>query len=148
MNRLIGVGLITLVGMGLAVQSAANARLGAVLRMPMAGALWNFVLGSLALIVALLVWRGGLPSWQLFASAPRWTYIGGLLGATFITATIIAVPRYGVTVTFAAIIFGQLFGAMLLDHFGWLGVPRQPMDLARVCGVLLLAAGVLLVSRR
>ena len=92
MNRWIGIGLIALVGLGLAVQSAANARLGAALRMPLAGALWNFVLGSLALAVVLSLIRGGWPSWQLFISAPRWSYVGGLLGAIFITATIVALP--------------------------------------------------------
>jgi Uncharacterized protein conserved in bacteria len=148
MNRLIGIGLVALVGMGLAVQSAANAKLGAVLRMPLAGALWNFVLGSLALGAVLLVWQGSLPSWQLFASAPRWSYVGGVLGACFVTASILAVPRYGVTLTFAAIIFGQLLGALILDHFGWLGVPRQPASATRLFGVLLLAAGVVLTVRR
>ena len=48
----------------------------------------------------------------------------------------------------AATIAGQLTIAVVVDHFGWLGVERQAINLARVCGILLLAAGVALVVRR
>ena len=38
-------------------------------------------------------------------------------------------------------------GSLALDHFGALGVPRQPLNIGRIAGVGLVLAGVLLVRR-
>ncbi len=45
----------------------------------------------------------------------------------------------------AVTIAGQLGLAMVIDHFGWLGVERSPITLAKVAGVVLLALGTWLV---
>jgi transporter family-2 protein len=37
--------------------------------------------------------------------------------------------------------------ALLMDHFGALGLPREPINLGRVTGALLVVAGVVLVRR-
>ena len=140
--------LITLVGSGLAVQAAANARLGAVLQAPVASALWNFVLGAFALAVITATGIFGRPTLADAAAAPWWAWIGGLLGAVFVTTAIIAVPRVGTTATFAAIVCGQFAGAMLIDTFGWLGVEPIPLNAPRVIGVALLIAGVVLVQQK
>ena len=47
----------------------------------------------------------------------------------------------------AATIAGQLAISVVVDHFGWLGVGKQPIDAARVIGIALLAAGTYLVVR-
>jgi bacterial/archaeal transporter family-2 protein len=47
----------------------------------------------------------------------------------------------------AVTIAGQLGVAIVIDHFGWLGVERSPITVAKVSGVLLLALGTWLVIR-
>ena len=37
--------------------------------------------------------------------------------------------------------------AVLIDQFGWFGVDKQAISVARVAGIVLLALGVLLVVR-
>ena len=37
--------------------------------------------------------------------------------------------------------------ALVVDHFGWLGLPEHPITLTRLAGVALLGVGVWLVSR-
>lgn len=140
--------LITLVGAGLAVQAAANARLGAVLQAPIASALWNFLLGTAALALLLASGLFGRPSFGDAAAAPWWAWIGGLLGALFVTTSILAVPRVGTVATFGAIICGQFIGAVLIDTRGWLGVEPIPLTLSRVVGVGLLVAGVILIQHK
>ena len=44
------------------------------------------------------------------------------------------------------VVFGQMAGSLLLDHFGVLH-PRQPADALRVFGVVLVAVGALLVVK-
>lgn len=140
--------LIALVGSGLAVQAAANARLSAVLQVPIASALWNFLLGSTALALLLASGLFGRPSFDDAAAAPWWAWIGGLLGALFVTTSILAVPRVGTVATFGAIICGQFIGAVLIDTRGWLGVEPIPLTLSRVLGVGLLIAGVILIQQK
>src|SRR5215207_9079012 len=47
----------------------------------------------------------------------------------------------------AATIAGQLTLAVVIDRLGWLGVEQKPITVARILGVLLLAAGVTLIVR-
>ncbi len=137
-------GLIVL--LGVAVQAAMNAQLGAALQAPIASSLWNFTLGTLVLALLLAFGLFGRPSLGALLSAPWWAYLGGVLGAIFVTTTVLAVPRVGTAVTLGSIICGQLIGALLIDTFGWLGVKPIPLDLSRLAGVVFLIAGVVMVQ--
>jgi bacterial/archaeal transporter family-2 protein len=44
-------------------------------------------------------------------------------------------------------IAGQLGVAIVIDHYGWLGVERSPVTLVKVVGLVLLALGTWLVIR-
>jgi transporter family-2 protein len=57
------------------------------------------------------------------------------------------VPRLGVATTITLMVAGQLLLSILLDHFGVLGIPRQPLNLGRMAGVALVVAGVVMVRR-
>ena len=47
----------------------------------------------------------------------------------------------------AATIAGQLALAVVIDHFGWLGVARSPITASKVLGITLLALGTWFVVR-
>jgi transporter family-2 protein len=79
-------------------------------------------------------------------SHPWWIWFGGMLGAFFVTATIILVPKLGATAMVALILSGQMFASLLLDHFGVLGYPIHPISLGRIAGVLMLCGGVWLIK--
>lgn len=140
--------LIALAGVGLAVQAATNARMGLALGAPVASALLNFVVGSVLLTLALASGAFGRARLAGLAEAPWWAYIGGALGAAFVTIAVLAVPRVGAAVTFAAVISGQLIGAMCIDTFGWLSVTQVPLNPWRIAGVILLLAGVYLIQQK
>ena len=78
---------------------------------------------------------------------PWYAWIGGLYGAIFVVAAAWGVPRLGVAMTITLMVGGQLLLSLILDHFGALGVPRQPLNLGRIAGVALVIAGVVLVRR-
>jgi bacterial/archaeal transporter family-2 protein len=140
--------VIALSGAGLAIQAATNAYMREVVQAPTLSALINFVVGgaALAVILALGTFGRGTPS--TIGKAPWWAWIGGVLGAAWVMAAIIAVPKIGTAASFAAVIFGQLVGTMVLDAFGLLGVPRLPLNPWRLVGAALLFAGVLLMQRK
>jgi transporter family-2 protein len=140
--------LIVLSGAGLAIQAATNARMSAVVQAPVLSALLNFAVGGVllaGLVVAGTFGRGNLSA---ATDAPWWAWTGGIFGAIWVTASIIAVPKVGTAVAFGAVIFGQLVGAMVLDTYGLLGVPRIPLDPWRIVGAALLFAGVLMMQHR
>ena len=72
---------------------------------------------------------------------------GGLAGALYVGSIVFTVRALGVGGLTALTIAGQLGVAMVIDHFGWLGVERSPITAAKVSGVVLLALGTWLVIR-
>ncbi len=57
------------------------------------------------------------------AGAPWWVWVGGLLGAFYVAASIILTPRLGAANTVTLIIAGQVLASMVLDQFGLLSLP-------------------------
>jgi len=80
--------------------------------------------------------------------ASWWELSGGVLGAFFVTMTIVAIPRIGTTAAMAAVIGAQLTTGVLLDHFGLFGFRTIPLDSKRAIGVALLMAGAGLIIRK
>lgn len=104
----------------------------------------SFTVGTLALIVVVLL--AGKGSLGAVRNVPWWHLLGGLIGAVFVTATLLAAPRIGVTGMVVATLAGQMAAALLIDRFGWMGIPARPIDLPRVAGVALLVVSVALIN--
>lgn len=135
-------------GVGLAVQAATNARMSEVVQAPALSALINFAVGGVLLAAIAASGVFGRGTFADIGGAPWWAWIGGIFGALWVFIAILAVPKVGTAVAIAAVIFGQLMGAMLLDAFGLFGVPRIPLSPWRVAGAGLLFAGVLMMQHR
>jgi transporter family-2 protein len=135
------------IGMLLAVQPVINANAAARAGHPVLGALISVTVTFVCLLFAALVLRLPLPGPRLLTILPRWVYVGGIIGAVFLFATLYLAPRLGVAALVALMVAGQLAAAMIMDHFAWLGVPERPFSLLRLLGAVLLLAGVLLIRR-
>ncbi|HWU73528.1 MAG TPA: DMT family transporter, partial [Sphingomonas sp.] len=79
--------------------------------------------------------------------APAWAWAGGFYGACFVAAMAYAAPRLGLATTLTIAIATQLATALVLDHFGLLGLKVAPISLGKIAGVVLVLAGVVLVRR-
>ena len=132
----------------LAAQVGINSQLRSVVGSPVLATLISFLVGSLALLIYVLVFQrpatGTLVSLQTM-SWYKWT--GGLIGALYVTGVIIVAPRIGVTNTTALIVGGQIIFALFLDHFGYLGFVRQPINYMRILGALMLISGVYIILK-
>jgi len=145
MSSLLLLCLMVCGGIAVATQPSINGRLAQKTGVLESSCI-SFTVGALALLaVVLLSGRNGLRG---IADASWWELTGGLLGAFFVTMTIIVVPRIGTTAAMAAVIASQLVTGLILDHYGFLGFRHIPIDARRVFGVLLLLAGASLVFRR
>jgi len=141
-----GVALATAVGMLLPLQALINARLGQASAGPLFASFASFLVGTLVLALALLATRTPLPEARTLAALPPWVWLGGAIGAAFVLCATVLVPKLGAAGLICLIVFGQLIGSLLFDHFGVLGDVR-PVDAWRVLGAVLVAVGVVLVLR-
>jgi len=143
------IALLALSGVGLPVQDALNAQLRSSIKSPMLGALISFVVGAtlLGVLTAFGVLGQGKPS--ELARTHWWIWLGGgLLGAFAVTVGLIGIPKVSAGIVIAATVFGQLVAAVVIDHFGWLGVPRVPLNPWRIAGALGLFVSVLLMQKK
>jgi transporter family-2 protein len=141
------VGLSLVLGALLTVQAGANAHLRLFLGSPLLAAVVNFVVGLVAIVGVGIAARVPLPALAAASRAPWWSWTGGLIGATYVASAVVLAPRLGASLFFAALVAGQLMGAVLVDHYGWLGFAQQRITLTKLLGLGLLVAGVLLVRR-
>jgi len=136
-----------LAGSMLPLQAGVNAQLAR------AGgnALWasgiSFLVGTLTLLMVYSSLRLTWPSFHELKEAPLWAWSGGLMGAFFVTCMAFFAPRLGATTLLALVISGQILASLLLDHFGAIGFNVHEINLWRILGVILIAAGVLLVRK-
>ena len=128
-------------------QAAINNKLAVAVDSPITAAFISLFVGTVALFVYVVASGTPLGSITSAKNAPPIAWIGGLLGAFFVTAAVTLVPRLGVAMTFSLIIAGQMLVTIVIDHFGLLGVPVKEVSLVRVGGIMLITAGVVLIRR-
>ncbi len=137
---------VVLAGGATALQAPTNARLAGAVSGPVNAAFVSFAVGTAALGVLVAVLHAR-PDVAATKGLPWYAWVGGLYGAVFVMAAAWAVPKLGVATTITLMVAGQLMISLLLDHFGALGVPQNPISLTRLAGVALVIGGVILVRR-
>ena len=134
-------------GFGLAAQIGMNSQLRRILHNANQAALISFLVGTFALISLLVATRAELPSRETLATVPWWAWFGGLMGAFYVAISTVVASDLGATSLLGLALLGQLTTALLIDHYGWLGLPEHPITLTRLAGVGLLGAGVWMITR-
>ena len=146
-NNYFFIFLAIMAGMAMPTQAVVNNKLAATVDSPILAAFISFGVGTIALFVYILL--TGVPLGNLASStnAPLVAWIGGFLGAFFVSVMATVVPRIGVALAFSLAIGGQMIITLLIDHFGWLGVQEKPINLMRVLGATLITIGVILIRK-
>ena len=148
-DQLAGPGLAAmLAGAALSVQVIVNsqARIRLAFDHPLQATLLNFVGGALVLGVVCTLCRFSWPTLERAMAAPWWIWCGCLGGILYITVSVLLSPRLGVALFFTLVVAGQMLSAIVLDHFGMFGSDVKPVNFGRIAGVLLVLAGVYVVS--
>jgi bacterial/archaeal transporter family-2 protein len=141
---LIGAAVVV-VGALLAVQPLLNARMAGAAGHAVYGAMFSVAVSSATMLAAALLLRLPMPDLRGIGAQPPWVWTGGIIGAFVVLVALTATPRLGAATTVMLFIAGQLAASLVLDHYGVLGVPVQPIGLRRVLGVACLIAGVILI---
>lgn len=132
--------MITLLGVVLAVHLAMNGRVGAAVdNARMANALFWVIGAVTALVVGFTGWES-----QALAGLREVNpilFTAGALGALLVFAIAWLIPRAGAGPVFIILLSGQVVGALVLSHFGWLGSPQEPVTLLKVAGAVIMLVG-------
>jgi transporter family-2 protein len=134
---------ILLGGVFLSSQAPINAALARSLGDPVLAACISFGIGFV-ILAAISVFRGAWPSGGAMAAAPWWSWLGGFLGAFYVAIVIWGVPQLGVVSTVAALVFGQVAAALVLDAVGAFGLPVQAITWQRLLATGLILSGLML----
>jgi bacterial/archaeal transporter family-2 protein len=146
MDRSLAIPLTAVVGGLIALQAPINSQLGRSIGSFQA-AFVSFAIGTLVLAFIAGLARGGYGTIGAARDLAPYYLLGGILGAVYVTSVLVTVRTLGAGGVTAATIAGQLSMSVVVDHFGWLGVERDPAGAAKVLGVVLLAAGTFLIVR-
>ena len=146
MTRLLYALLPLVGGAMIAAQAPVNARLRVVLGSQFGSAVISFAVGIVLLIGAMVV-TGQSGAMASVGTGPWWAYLGGLFGAVFVVATLVASPRIGVTTTFVAAVAGQIILASLIDRYGWFGVTAIALSWQRVVALALIFVSLVLLLK-
>ena len=132
-------------GMALAMQGQINGGLGKKVGV-IEGSFISFSVGTLALLFILLFFGNGDIS--ALSTVPKWQLIGGLLGAFYVIVQVIVVPKIGVSASLMAVIVGQIILGAVIDHFGFFGGNRFPIDRQKMIAILLLLFSLYLYNKK
>ena len=135
-------------GVAVAIQTGVNTQLRTDTNNPILTTLISFSTGTVVLLVLYFGFFQRSPVFPAGYGFEWWKFTGGLLGVFYIISVITAAPRIGAANALGLIVAGQFIAAIVIDHFGWMGLPIKPISWYRISGVALLLAGVYLIQKK
>ncbi len=108
-NNYFFIFLAVLTGIAMPTQAVVNSKLADSTGSPLLAAFISFSVGTVTLFVCILLTGVPLSNLALAKNAPLIAWIGGFLGAFFVTVMATIVPRIGVALAFSLAIAGQMF---------------------------------------
>jgi bacterial/archaeal transporter family-2 protein len=149
-GRAAWLALALLAGAVLPVQGAVNAQLRADIDAPATVGALSFLVATVAMALVLvgsLALAGASPPRAApLHRVPWWGWLGGLCGATYVTAVFLLIPEIGTAATIALTVAGQQVASVFVDRYGLFRLPRRPLSAVRLTGVATLLVGVALIQ--
>ena len=149
-ERVAWLALALLAGAVLPVQGAVNAQLRAELDAPATVGAFSFLVATAAMVLVLAgsmaLAGASAPRTAPLRGLPWWGWLGGLSGASYVTAVFLLIPEIGTAPTIALTVAGQQVASLLVDRYGLFRLPRRPLPAVRLTGVATLLVGVALIQ--
>lgn len=137
--------IMLLAGVGIPLLAAMNAALGRHVGSPAAAAVVLFTVALAVCLLASVIL--GPHQWSRFATAPKSLFLGGFFVAFYVLSVTYIAPHFGVGNAIFFVLLGQLLSAAGIDHFGLFGAQVNPLGLARLSGIGMMAVGVWLTQQ-
>ena len=126
-----------------AMQPPMNSLLSAELASAVHAAFFSF-LSATAVLLLIVLLRGDrrhLP--RIFSTdRPWWSWLGGIIGGTFVTGFAFFAAKVGVGLLLVTSICGLLTCSLAIDRYGLLGASKKPVGPVQYLGLLCAMAGI------
>ena len=139
---LIGLAAGTLIPMQAPINNQLSKIFGG---QPLFASFISFSVGAIVLGIAsaiLVDWQLVQAGWSEVSLNGAWKWIGGALGAGFVFVSVFLAPKIGVANMMFLLILGQLLMSVVIDRFGWFGLPVRDLPWTKILGLLLMIIGV------
>ena len=146
MNKIFWIAIAFLSGAFLPLQAGLNAKMGKAAGNAVYASLFSFVVGIIGLLLYIVLTRQQV-SWAGVREVPAYTWVGGLLGAFYVTVIVLVFPKLGPGLTFGLVVAGQMLMSILLAHFNVLVAQPQPINLMKLLGIALVVVGVVIIQK-
>ncbi|EYB69539.1 hypothetical protein DEIPH_ctg004orf0047 [Deinococcus phoenicis] len=123
------------------MQFAVNGALAGQLHSVTLTAAVSYAAGTAGLALLLLLSRSR-PDWAAARHAPRWVWLGGVVGSAYVVGSVLLTRALGAALATTLVIAAQVVTAILLDHLGVLGLERRPVNRARATALVLVLAAL------
>ncbi len=103
----------------------------------------SYGVGTLFLLMLVFSQRTK-PDWAAAIKGPRWAWFGGVVGSAYVVGSVLLTKALGAALATTLVIAAQIITAIILDHFGFLGLEQRRINLARGLAVTLVLAALAL----
>lgn len=147
MNQSVLIFVSFAVGILVVIQGSVNARLGVLLSNPLLATAVALSIGATLTLAAVAVTVKQYPTLQEIYSIPvYYWFVGGVLSVIGITLFYYVIPQIGISTTVTFGLTGQLLFAAIAGHYGWLGMPIEPITAKKILGMLLMVGSLILIK--
>lgn len=137
-----------IIGFGPPVQTAINSKLGQAIHSTLMASLVSFTVGFIVLLLIKTVLNTSFKletKDETHGKLKPIYFIGGTLGVVYITANIFLMPYLGAALTTVAGMLGQMIIALIIDHFGLLGIYERKITPRKLVSIMIILIGILLL---
>lgn len=130
------------------IQTGANTYLSKGLGNSMLSTLVVFLVALITAILILIIQKPSIPPINQLTGIPWYAWCtGGVLGTVYIFLLIYTAPKLGMANVVGLVVLGQMFMAIIIDHFGWLGFSIHHINWKRLAGALLMILGLIIIKK-
>lgn len=134
-------------GIFLAAHGGFNSQLSELLKNPLLASFAAYLFSATIAFVGVAVNFKALPSFDQLRMIPHhlW-FVGALFSVVGITLYYYTIPKLGIATMISIGLFGQIVFSLLAGHYGWFGLPTEPIAYKKIIGVVAMTLGILLIK--
>ena len=107
-----------------------------------------FVIAAICSLIVVAFQKPAIPEIGELTTIPWYAWlVGGVLGTAYIFILIYTAPKLGMATVVGLVVLGQMLMAMLMDHYGWLGLSIHAFNWKRLAGGILMIVGLLIIRK-
>ena len=131
-----------------AMQPSMNSLLSTGLYSSVHAAFISFFTATVMLLFLVLIFpsdRNNIP--KIFSlNRPWWTWLGGVIGGTFVTGFAYFASKTGIGLLLVTSICGMLTNSLIIDKYGLLGTTKKPIRATQYVGLILVIIGIIILK--